>query len=516
MTEQVNVDVVANDKGSPAWKRQMDAVAAYNRELARIEIEQRRNAAAAAAFDKAIARVGNQIAGTAARYVSLTSAATAYLQIAEEVIRKSEQAASAKDENARRFRVQAGLDALGGEAARKKIVEAAIATASTSEDAFGAATALTSTGFDAESASGSGLRAVLNLIQAQQLKGKTVNADDLAESASKYLASQGLEKNGQNLQTLAVAIQGLKETPMKITDLAQLAKQGATLKGKIGMPEQIANFAMLLESMDAEKAGTSLREVALHMSTAGGAKDKTRALAQIGLKPEDVDLVGESFDEALGKIQGGLQTVPESKRATILKTLFEAANIASYQLLADNRDKVARYVQQEGDVAGFNADVAIGTSGRNAAARRQAVREQERMANLNKDGDLVWGAAAEQMRSDGISEFQIGVRKRGYDLARSMGFSPETAINTIVGSNVASTGSSNAEVRKAIQANKQADLGPLGSAEDEIRKLREATERNTEAVEQQNAAGQRPQKFTPRTDTRPPGQRPSAGLGGGA
>lgn len=86
-----------------------------------------------------------------------------------------------------------------------------------------------------------------------------------------------------------------------------LAKQGSALKqAGLSEEEQLASFGVLRKSFEAPDSGVALRNVSMHMATAGGATDKKAALKEIGLKPEDVDMVGESFLDALAKLSEGI------------------------------------------------------------------------------------------------------------------------------------------------------------------------------------------------------------------
>jgi hypothetical protein len=452
MTNQVVFELNGKDAGLVrAWLNAKNSIAAYDSQLGKVDKTQQKNTQSAKQFDKAIGDQANRVIGLVSSYVSVASAIGIWRQAAEEAIQKTEEASKKQDELTRRYRLQAGLTSLQGAAAKQSIYKVAEQTASTSEQAFGGATALASTGFDAKEAQGPALKATLELIQAQQLAGKNVDAGQLAEAASKYLASQDKDKTGANLRELAIAIQGLKETPLKITDLEQLAKQGATLKGKIGYKEQLANFAMLLESMDAEKAGTGMREVALHLSTAGGAKDKTKALQSIGLKPGDVDPQQVGFEKSLVAIEEGLKKHPKVNRATFLKTLVEATNIAPFELMSHNQDKVKRYVAQEGDEAGFNAASSAGSSGRNAAERRQTVRLEQKRAEKDALNAHYRRALEEYELSQDRNDAQIGLRLKGFDTLTTFGMSPETAMKTVSGHDLVNTDKTSKGNKKNIQ-----------------------------------------------------------------
>lgn len=533
MANNVEVVLSAQDASTVrAWMNAKNSIAAYEAALAQVDTAQQKNSKSAKEFDKtlaegkrlteslataqeahnarleryrellasgainqqtfdravktstgvmnakagAIENTAQRMIGMVAGYASLTAAVDLYRKASEEAIKKAEEAADKQDELARRYRVQAGLTQLGGDEAKQSITRIAKETASTTEAAFDAATALTSTGFDAKEASGPALEATLKLIQAQQLKGKNVDAGSLAEAASQYLASQGKAKSGENLMQLAVAVQGMKDTPLKITDLADLAKEGATLKGKIAYEDQLANFAMLRETMGASEAATGMRNVALHLATAGGAKDKTQALKQIGLKPGDVDLVGESFDTALSRIQAGLQKVPESKRAAILKTLVESANIAAFDLLSNNQERVAELRKKGQDAGALEGDFQIGATGRNAAKRRLQAEAEIMDAEAGQGTQVENTRQAYQnvLREKGVGVFSRNLKGMQFNLLTSLGMSPESAVGWTAPTGDAFGGTQDyvrAVRNKVAQAN-----DPEGFLKKELEEMRKATE----------------------------------------
>lgn len=533
MANNVEVILSAQDASTVrAWMNAKNSILAYEAALAGVDTAQQKNTKSASAFDKTLAEgkrlteslatsqeahnarldryrellaagainqqtfdravkssiatlnaKGGAIESTAGRmiglvagYASLTAAVDLYRKASEEAMKKAEEAADKQDELARRYRVQAGLTELGGEEAKASITKIAKDTANTTEAAFDAATALTSTGFDAKESSGPALEATLKLIQAQQLRKKDVDAGGLAEAASQYLASQGKAKTGENLRQLAVAVQGMKDTPLKVTDLSALAKEGATLKGKIAYEDQLANFAMLRETKDAGEAATGMRNVALHFATAGGAKDKTQALKQIGLKPGDVDLVGESFDTALGRIQSGLQKVPESKRSTILKTLVETANISIYDLLANNQARVAELRKKGQDASALEEDFQIGATGRNAAKRRLQAETEIMDAEAGQGTQLENTRLAYQnvLREKGVGVFSRNLKGMQFNLLTSMGMDPESAVGWTAPTGDAFGGTK--DYVRAVRNKVEQANNPEAFLKKELEEMRKATE----------------------------------------
>lgn len=552
MGEAVEVDVIANDKASPAWKQQADMVHAYLRELASLDRVQKENEKSAKAYDaaarKAIeegrtplerynARVGElkgllnanklsqdqfnrsvavaktemdaagksgvsvmsglggQLTSLVGGYASLTAGVQLFRQANEEAMKEAQDAATKQDDLVRRFRAQAGLSEIAGNKAKADIYAVGEAVAASPEAAFGAATSLVSTGFSTDEAKGASLKPFMKLIAAQALDPKkATSAGDMAENFSQFLSATGQDKTGGNVEKLAVAIQSLKATPLKVTDLAQLSKQAAGLKemGRMSPEEMLSNFAYLRNTLSDETAGQGMREVVKNLAIAGSRKDRVEVLKSMGLTGGDVDFVGEDLQTILGRVQGGLQKLPEGQRAGALDKLVEGANVATFQLMAKGQGEVAALRAGLGDVAGFEADVAIGTSGRNAASRRQASRRERKIAERNTNRDLYGGAVEEAEIDAGTSDVQRKFRRMFFDTLTGLGVSPETAAGVTSGTNIIG-GGSNAETTNKI----------LQSVADDMKGMREDL-RNEAA---------KPKKFEAKTDPTPARPVPAAALG---
>lgn len=436
----------------------------------------------------ALGGIGGKLTALIGGYASLTAGVNFFRQANEEAMRVAAEAATKQDDVVRRFRAQAGLTELEGDAAKGDIYAAGEAAAMTPDQAFGAATSLVSTGFEAKEAQGAALTPFLKLIAAQALDPKKATGTaDMAENFSQFLSATGQDKTGANVEKLAVAIQSVKATPLKVTDLAQLSKQGAGLKemGRLSPEDMLANFANLRNVLSAEDAGTGMREVVKNLAIAGSRKDRVKELKKMGLKAEDVDFVGEDLQTVLQRVQKGLQKLPEKDRAGALDKLVEGANIATFNLMAKGQADVEKLRSGMDDKAGFEADVEVGTSGRNAAARRQASRQQRKKAEKNNNRDL-YGAALEEFEQDrGTSDVQTAFRRTAYNTMTGLGFSPETSTKWVSGSDF---GGDNQADQQKILGQVSADLKGFGGAAEDQKALREETRALLEATKANTAA----------------------------
>lgn len=444
----------------------------------------------------AMSGLGNQITSLVGGYASLTMGVNFFRQANEAAMKEAEEAATKQDDIVRRFRAQAGLSEIQGEAAKADIYRVGEAVAASPEQAFGAATSLVSTGFSTDEATGGSLEPFLKLIAAQTLDPKkATSAGDMAENFSQFLSATGQEKNGGNVEKLAVAIQSLKATPLKVTDMAQLSKVASALKemGRMTPEEMLSNFAYLRNTLSDESAAMGMREITKNLAVAGTREDRVEVFKSMGMKGEDVDFVGEDLQEVLKRVQTGLTKLPESKRAGALEKLVEGANIATFQLMAGGQEEVAKLRQGLGDKAGFEDDVEIGTSGRNAAARRQASRRERTAAERNNNRDLYGSAVEETERDKGLSDSQVALRRTVYDSLTWFGVSPQTAAGVTSGGNVIG-GGSNADTTNKL----------LESVASDMKGLRDDLKN----------AGEKPKKFEAKVDPAPAPPRPAAALAG--
>src|SRR5690606_16577749 len=162
-------------------------------------------------------------------------------------------------------------------------------------------------------------------------------AEKLAKDLAAYMTSQGMAKTPENMEKLMQDAFALRAGAFELSDLAELGKHGSVFAGKLSQQEQLAAFGTLVDSRPSAEAGTSLRNIVSRLSTASVGRTSKRALDKIGLSPTDVDLVGENFDAAMGRIAAGLETIPEAERAGVLKLLFEEAAVAPAQDLMRER-----------------------------------------------------------------------------------------------------------------------------------------------------------------------------------
>lgn len=367
------------------------------------------------------------LASMAAGYVALPLLISRVVDANREMLEQADQASLKYDKLFRNFRVQAGLTALGGEAAQKKVTGLAIQNAVTPEFAAKAATQLVSSGFSTEDATGGALDIFLQGMKA----GNMAEGDpkEMVQAFGQFLAAQGLEKNTENLKKAIVYSQRLFKTgDLEVSDLSSLAGRSQAAQGKLSLEETFGVFNTLRQKTGADKSATAFQALIDRMTGFSGDPMAVKALRKAGMKPGDTDLVGENITTALDRIAAGADRIPEEKRAAWFQDLFGREVGSPIQGLIRDRAEIPKAMEQLKDVGGFTGDVAVATSGKAAARSRfETMREQELAARDTGTVDLF--NAAEQMGAEqGWSWLNRKIGRAVAETLSAMGASDETAL----------------------------------------------------------------------------------------
>ncbi len=258
-------------------------------------------------------------------------------------IAETQEAGKKFDKSSRSFAIQAGLNDEERAAAEKRFVDIGVETGFGREKVGSAADALASAGFATAEASGGSLRAVLKTLNAQGLR--EADAGGIAESLAKFLDASGLDKTQANVESVANQFQAFSDTNLRLRDLPALATIGGALAGKVDPKQQIAAAGVLSRTTDAAPAATALQAVVSNLGTAAGQKDRVESLAELGLKPEQVDFRGEGLTDVLKTLDAALgkKSLPDQDR--ILTKLVEAANISVFNQLRQNVGEIETRAQ---------------------------------------------------------------------------------------------------------------------------------------------------------------------------
>lgn len=429
MSQKVEFEFTASDKGLAAqllrWERNLERLTQKM-----MGLEGRLNGGA-----QQMQKMGGgnflsapirQLAGITAGALSAQAVLAKMLSTGREFSEEGFNAAKKWDQLFREFAGQSGLrgNALG--VAEKRIRQIGQEVGLDIENTANAATQLVSSGFSAQEASGESLRQMLRGFVGSNLAGRQVEMRDLAQSTANFLSAQGLEKNAKNTEDLMSRVQTLyKTTNLQFQDFSEFARESASMKGIVSISEQLASLATLRDVMSAEEASTGMRNLVGRLRTAGGSTEKLEGLKMLGLRREEVDMVGEDFMTAMKRVKEALEKTAPELRPIALKKIFEERGVAFAEILGNNLDLINERIksQVEGKTQ-FGADVKFAAEGVNAASRRQ---ENERLAFMAKSGmdrnEMLFTEARQFLYEKGYSAFRteanLGIARGAYYLGAS-------------------------------------------------------------------------------------------------
>lgn len=360
----------------------------------------------------------------------ILAAYTAWKQANKEILDQTHSVSLSFDDLTRKYGIQAGLRGPEKEAQVQALTKVAVDRAAPLDIAIPLATQLVSSGVPVAQAPQTA-DAVLKVFNASNLTGAAMtDPKPLAEGLTAYMTAQGLEKTPENFLKVGGSVQRLfRDTNLQLPDFAELAGQSSTLKGKLSIPEQLSSFSVLRDvGKTAEEATTALRNITLLSATAAGSADSTKTLAKMGMTPQDIDMVGESFVDVLDRLKGGLEKLSEEERPVALESLFGKRGYSAAEDLITNRDKIVERNAKFGDLTEFNSDVEEAEKGPNAVARRQKLAKDQILLTKQRDVTLMRSelelAALEDNSATGHkgeSPAAVNARLKMYDEATQLG-----------------------------------------------------------------------------------------------
>lgn len=387
-------------------------------------------------LDSAGAKLGAAAAGyltVSAAVSGIDRALTAVMESNRKFIEQAEDAGAKYDKLFRQFRIQAGLGAVQGDAAKKRILGVAEAAGFTEERATSAATALVSAGVDPEQASGGALSSFLAMLNAQGLRDS--DPSQYADALTAVLQSNQMPVDEANMRKLGVQLQSapIKATKLKLTQLPKLATVSSGLAGAMTQEEQLAAFAIGgSASGNFDQFGTSMADIIKNLRIAATKQDAVEYLGKIGLKPEQVDFVGEDFSTVMGTLGGALDKAPEELRAQVLAKVIEGGNISNFNLMRNNLGAIMETSRTMGGAdaeALFRNDVAVGSGGIDATRTRQALRQNRTMETKNTNTSLLRNELAQLSLDRGDSPIARDMQLGYFDWIKYTGYDDQTALD---------------------------------------------------------------------------------------
>lgn len=288
--------------------------------------------------------------------------------VQDQIIKGAADEVTELDTLARRLQIQAGLTDPQKKVQTQKIVEQSTIDGVLAEAGFAAATQLAGSGFQ-NAVDGGSLKIILDTIQASSFTGAP---EELVSAFTETLNAYGLEKNNKNLEAIAVAAQSLfKQTDFQLVELADFAKNAAVFESaNIGLGQSMAAFTTLREVLPAAESGTGLRNFVNILQGGAATKESANALGQLGLKPDQVDFVGENLNDVIATINVATAQMDEAAKNVALLKVFGRENVASAKLLLANADRVKELETLQQNKTQFQTDLGVAAGGIQAERNR--------------------------------------------------------------------------------------------------------------------------------------------------
>lgn len=512
MSDEVKVTITSNDRDLMAsFVRQQAALDKQIRKYDELERKTKdvERAAKRAADDAPINKMVGGLSNVATGWISAGAALSAYLQHNQKILQEANQHADILDDIVRKYSIIANIRGLDSDEAKRAILGAAFKTATSKEQAGQAAQELVSAGMDPKEVQSGGLEAFLQVVNAAAANGKEADYGTMAGAMLQYLNSQKIDPTAENMKRYGAQFQRLsKPTKLSFADMPHLAKVSAGLSGMLSPEEQFSTFGTLRNVMEGSEAATSMKGIFENLSTLGAKQDAQPYLKKMGIRPEDIDLLGdrngqnrENFDTVLGRLQEGLGRVSEAEGREAMKKIFEGSNISPMLVLMRNRKALQENIALQNDMPGFQSDVNFAQSGRTAAQRRLKLKEEMQLSEIADDSELRKLAIRTTLRDQGESEARIGLIGAGFDVARQFGASSAQAQSFVM-----PLGAQGAIQRSMVNDAVSQSQDPEAFRQREIEALNKnaaAIEDNTKATREANGGAA----------NRAPAPRPAQALG---
>lgn len=322
------------------------------------------------------------------------------------------------------------------------------------QDVSTIAEAMGSANVSHEAIAGGGLHSTVAGWLAMNQVGGAVDPSAHGKAMGLMMSSMGLQSNAENIaRANRVLFSAKSQGNVEISDLPAVAGRMGTVRqfGGLSFEEYMASLSMLSRRGGTDEMSTSFKNVVQGMTQFGNVPSKVKALQSMNIKPTDVDMVGETFFDAIGKIKGGVDKLPPEKRMKVLGQLWGERTIQAIPGFFEGMGEISEIGQGLNDKEGFAAAVGIGSQGPAARARRAQL--------ANEKADSLGGFEAEM----GYQEREAQ-RKKDLAAGENMGLPGFQTMNYMVYEMFDRMTASLRENTEALKAE------------------REATQRNTEKM----------------------------------
>lgn len=268
-------------------------------------------------------------------------------------------------------------------------------------------TQLASSGFkQADVDSGAALGQILDLKAATASFGEgDVDEKQAAKTSSMTLKGYGMENSAANMRVLNQKWTSLfKESDVQMGDFEQFAPKLSGLKN-FGMTlnEALGTFSAGAEVLGGNKADSGLANFVDRAATAGAHPERVDALAEVGIKPEDIQFGanGKSFLDNLDTMRKKFSAADVGTRNNVISKTFgqDAAPMANYLLSDEGFERTKKLVESAGDTSAYDTGLKTFQNSRFARQQNAANKEEFTAWQADKDsGRYTWGEHQKDQR----------------------------------------------------------------------------------------------------------------------
>jgi hypothetical protein len=386
------------------------AIAALERKYDSLEGKIRRTGSATkeSGWETSLDSVVTKYAGIATVIGTVSTAVTGVIAKNAEYLAQLDAIVAKNAQTEIKTRIQAGMTAPELKAMMPGMERALVATPAADMDtAMKLQTQIASSGFkDADVKSGAALQAVLNLKAATNQFGEGIGDEGAAAGTmSKLLKGGGIARpSAADLEGVGASIVSVFEkSDVQMPHFEQLAPKMASLTNfGLSMNEAIGTFSSLVDVSNPEKAATGLQAFVTRTATAANSKEKTEALSELGLKPEDVAMAkgGKGLFETVDLMRAKLGEKSEEDRNRLIAKIYgEEGQAAASRLLSPEGTALAKdFTQAAGNKVPMARNLKAFQESR--YARNKATEIAGEFALLAQDTGKTWQEADAERATD--------------------------------------------------------------------------------------------------------------------
>jgi len=394
---------------------------------------------AAGEFDRGMDRLMGRMVSVQGAISLATGLLNTLTEAQREFNREAAKAELDRDATFRGLQLQSGTFDAAGAAKMKAQINAVVAAnpGLTGQAADRSASALISGGFSKEAALGS----LEPLAQGAQATNQLAILPEVARAMAMLLNATGQAQTPDSVRRMGLASRGLFEgTNFQASDMAALSGEMGAIHGlsNTSVEEELAFFAQLRKTKGAEQSAVQLRNAVLNLRTAGGKQEGLDALSTLGMKPGDVDFLGEGEDMSVvfGRLDAARKSVAPDVADIALAKLVGKENMTGALAAMGGVGKVDETIALMSDEARFGQAVAVAQSGplaEQAAGeeRLNRFREQAGQAAVNTELDRIEAQIAEDTGSGTLGKVGRGFATAGQAIADFFGMGGVPAVKEL-------------------------------------------------------------------------------------